>query len=343
MVDDPFQRRFAADASLLPHMADMPSDRVLVALLTEADYRSASFLDKRLLTGGIGREWRPWEALPDLGAAAARPDFIFHIGHVGSTLASRLLADLGGVLPVREPVLLRSFAQLAERIDRPESIWSPDLYRTRLDRALGWFGRGFAPGQRAMVKGSSVITAIADDLTGSGGRALFLYTSLPRYLETILAGEVSMTETLAQAPGRIARLAAMLPDFPHTLWQLSPVTRVAMSWLAEMATARRTLPPADDRYLWIDFEAMLADPATSIAEQAGHFGIGAAPGAIETLVAGPVMRQYSKAPDHDYSADLRRRLQAQSAAAHGAEIAEAIAWVEALAARYTHLTDLPIR
>src|SRR3546814_2014122 len=150
------------------------NDRVLIALLGEADYRAASFLDQRLLTDRVGREWRAWNALPDLGAAAPRPDFIFHIGHVGSTLVSRLLAEVGDALPLREPMLLRALAQVAERIERPESRWSPELYRTRLAQAVSWLGRGFAPGQRAMVKASSVITAIADDLTGTDSRALFL-------------------------------------------------------------------------------------------------------------------------------------------------------------------------
>src|SRR3990167_10325132 len=118
MVETSFQHRFAADASLLPHMADLANDRVLIALVSEADYRAASFLDQRLLTDRIGREWLPWDALPDLGAAAPSPDFIFHIGHVGSTLVSRLLAEASDVLPLREPMLLRTLAQAAERGDR---------------------------------------------------------------------------------------------------------------------------------------------------------------------------------------------------------------------------------
>lgn len=342
MADDPFQRRFAADAALLPHMADLANDRLLVARVTEADYRAASFLDQRLLTDRIGREWLAWNALPDLGPAAAEPHFIFHIGHVGSTLVSRLLAETADVLPLREPMLLRTLAQVAERIDRPESVWSPDLYRRRLAQALGWLGRGFGNQQRAMVKASSVITAIADDLTGAEGRTLFLHVPLARYIETILAGEASLAETLAQAPGRMARLAALLPDFPFALWQLPPVTRIAMSWLCEMATAQRTLPRSDPRHLWVDFEAMLADPAASLVAQSDHFGLATDSAQIDALLAGPIMRQYSKAPEHGYSPDLRRQLQAQAASEHAAAIADAIAWVEALAKRYTNLADLPV-
>lgn len=342
MADDPFQHRFAADASLLPHMADLANDRVLIALLAEADYRATSFLDQRLLTDRVGREWMAWNALPDLGTAAPAPHLIFHIGHVGSTLVSRLHAEVGDVLPLREPMLLRTLAQVAERIDRPESVWSPELYRQRLAQTVAWLGRGFAPGQRAMVKASSVITAIADELSGADGQALFLYVPLPRYIETILAGEASMTETLAQAPARMARLAELLPDFPFALWELPPVTRIAMSWLCEMATAQQTLPRTDPRHLWVDFENMLAEPAAVLAGQCAHFGLLADQARIEAALAGPIMRQYSKAPEHGYSPDLRRELQAHAATEHAPAIAEAIAWVEALATRYTSLGALPI-
>jgi hypothetical protein len=334
--------RFAADASLFPHMADLTNDRVLVAQIAEGDYRSASFLDQRLITDRVGREWVPWTALPDLGPAAPHPHFIFHIGHVGSTLVSRLLAEVGDVLPLREPMLLRTLAQVAERIDRPESLWPPALYEKRLGQVRGWLGRGFGPGQQGMVKASSVITAIADDLTATDSRALFLYVPLPRYIETILAGEASTSETLVQAPARMARLAALLPDFPFALWQLAPVTRVAMSWLCEMASARRRLPPDDPRFRWMDFEAFLRDPSSALAAQAAHFGLSVGANQIDAVLAGSIMRQYSKAPEHGYSPDLRRQLQAEAATRHASAIAEAIAWVEAMAARYNSLADLPI-
>src|SRR3546814_16003598 len=93
------------------------NDRVLIALLGEADYRAASFLDQRLLTDRVGREWRAWNALPDLGAAAPRPDFIFHIGHVGSTLVSRLLAEVGDAMP----------------LDRQSVVWGKSV-SVRVDR-----------------------------------------------------------------------------------------------------------------------------------------------------------------------------------------------------------------
>src|SRR3546814_15725477 len=74
--------------------------------------------------------------------------------HVGSTLASRLLAETADILPLREPMLLRTLAQVAERIDRPESVWSPDLYRRRLAQALE-IGRAACREKSVSVSGDS--------------------------------------------------------------------------------------------------------------------------------------------------------------------------------------------
>src|SRR3546814_16813316 len=104
----------------------------------------------------------------------------------------------------------------------------------------------------------------------------------------------------------MARLATLLPDFPHALWQLPPVTRVAMSWLCEMATAQRALPPGEPSYRWVDFEAMLADPAAAIPAQATHFGLPVDSARIDDTLARPVIRTFSKEPQQAHSPHLPR-------------------------------------
>jgi hypothetical protein len=85
---------------------------VRLVRLDRAAYREASFLDDRLLS-------QPFESrlcsLDEMVAASARvtappASWIFHIGHVGSTLVSRLLGELDGVLALREPRSLRDIA-----------------------------------------------------------------------------------------------------------------------------------------------------------------------------------------------------------------------------------------
>ena len=66
--------------------------------------RAASFLDDRMLQSPVDARVVPWAAVEEAMAAELRQDarWIFHIGHVGSTLVSRLLGEIHGVLAVRE-------------------------------------------------------------------------------------------------------------------------------------------------------------------------------------------------------------------------------------------------
>src|ERR1043166_9880868 len=79
---------------LFPHSYDVGADSVSFIRLSEDNYRRASFLDARILgRQSFGRT----VAWPQLQAAVAASrleegcHFIFHIGHTGSTLLSRLL------------------------------------------------------------------------------------------------------------------------------------------------------------------------------------------------------------------------------------------------------------
>ena len=131
--------------------------------MSEEDYRAASFLDQRLL--GPQSETREigWAELAAAFTAEARRDaqFIFHIGHVGSTLISRLSGELDGVFALREPLLLRSFAEM-----------KPDVAEARIPTLQALLSRTFDPGQRALVKATSFTSEIADRVVPAGSRAL---------------------------------------------------------------------------------------------------------------------------------------------------------------------------
>src|SRR4051812_37836226 len=100
---------------LFPLSLDVKTDLVNLVRLTEADYARASFLDDRALDRQTARRQLP---VGELEAAVADTglgencSFIFHIGHVGSTLLSRLLGGHPAVFALREPAILRSLAQV---------------------------------------------------------------------------------------------------------------------------------------------------------------------------------------------------------------------------------------
>ena len=122
MADQGLHTQFSKDASLLAHMIDIGSDQVMLSNMTEQDYKNASFLDRRIITPEL--KWRAvqWDALDGVELPnALTPYYIFHIGHVGSTLISRLLGESPDVLPLREPQILRDLGGVYAVKDRPQS------------------------------------------------------------------------------------------------------------------------------------------------------------------------------------------------------------------------------
>lgn len=326
-------QQFGGSAGVLTHMLDIPTDRVLLSRLSEQDYRAASFLDQRIITPELQHQAVPWSAVDNVQMPKTLPSaYIFHIGHVGSTLISRLLGEHKDVLAVREPQILRDLAEITLIKDQPQSPWPPQRYTERAALVKSWLSRSFHEGQRAMVKVSSFANELADELIGPDNKSLFLYVSLSKYLETILAGDGSRQEAKMLAEARLSRLNNRLGAPLENLWELSHVQQIALGWLCEMSTLMQTAAQKNAALIyWHNFETFLKDPQSELLKIAAHFGLTFAPEDAQNLISGPIMNSYSKAPEHDYSPDLRRQLLQQARANFGAEIKSTIGWVEGLA------------
>lgn len=301
---------------------DPAGDRVTLLRLTEADYRSASFLDQRVLRPGAELRQADWGALAPPDGARRDADYIFHIGNVGSTLISRLLGELPQVFALREPLLLRGFAAAP-----------PD--ETRFATLAALLSRTFWPEQRANVKATSFASELAPRLVRPGARALFLFASPDHYLENILAGENSWQTLQALSAARLARLQRRCPRLATDLSLMHDALRAALGWACEMTslgTAAARLP--EGSVMWLDFDTFLAAPADYISRIAAHFGYALAPGESEALCAGPIMHRYSKAPEYDYSPALRREILADARRRHAAPIRDALNWLARLESLY---------
>lgn len=324
-----FPETFARDPGLFVHQRDAAADRLLLARLSRDEFAEASFLDQRLLTPEREAGWAAWADVAQAGAGlAADAGFLFHIGHVGSTLISRLLGEAAGVLSLREPMLLRNLAEIGMLQGRATSPWSPETYAERLEQAVSWLSRTYAPDDRAIVKATSFVSAIAGELLGECRKALLLYAQPETYVATILAGENSRRELAMLTPSRIDRLHARLGAEPFRLWELPEATRATLGWACEMLALADAQRAAGERARQLDFDAFLADPAHGLLAAAHHLDLALDPGQAEALVAGPIMRRYSKAPEHDYTPELRADLLAQTRRERGEEIAAAMAWLE---------------
>ncbi len=333
-------RRLAAGPSQFAHSLDLAGDRLLLLELGEAQIAQASFLDARLLAEGARGGWAAMEEVVALADPAARDDadWIFHIGHVGSTLLSRLLGRLPGVLALREPQLLRDLADVHARAGAPDAPWDPAGAQARTAVLRRLLSRTFRPDQRAVIKATSFVSEIAPALVAPGARAVCLYASPESYMRTLLAGETSRGELALLTGPRLLRLDARMSAMPFRAWALELGERVALGWAVEMLSlqaAADALP--DGAALWLDFDAFLAAPARALARVAAHLRLPLAPGAADRLAADPLMGRYSKAPEHAYSPDLRRRLQAQAGQEHARALAQGLQWLDALSRRHEGL------
>jgi len=200
----------AASPDVYVQKLDLARGAALLVQLNESAYRAASFLDDRILTPGLKGAWTSLESV--LGAAgagaASKPlHFIFHTGHVGSTLLSRLLDESGCVLSLREPLPLRTLADARDVLGSQESLLSPTDYE-RLERALlQLWSRGYGGTHSVILKATSSACRIATPLLERlpSARAVYLNLGAEPYLATLLAGKNSGIDLRGHGPVRRRR------------------------------------------------------------------------------------------------------------------------------------------
>jgi len=312
---------------LFPLSLDLAGDQVRFLRLSEADYQKASFLDARLEAPLVGDF--PYAAVA--AAVAGAPiacDYIFHIGHVGSTLLSRLLGSHRGVFAVREPQVLRLFAQ-AEVAARPWAEAEMDA-RLRVFQAL--FSRVWRGEQKAMVKATSMVSGLAPRLMAqsAGAKALCMTAPLPSYLAIMLSGQ-NFSDVRQSAALRLARLARRLGMEPAAFGKLSPGEAIAMSWASDMAALREVEQRFPGQLMWLDFDDVLADRRASLSAILTWLNGGVEAGQVERIAASEHFGRYSKAPEYAYGPELRRQVLDESRRHNAAEIERGLAWFERLA------------
>lgn len=334
----------AGSPELFPYEIDVRRDSVTFIRLTRADYVSASFLDGRILTArsaGHTLSWREVAAAIQAAALAERCGYLFHIGHVGSTLLSRLIGAHRGAFGIREPVILRTFAQLSsEPGARPQS-WSDADVEERLGGCLKLLSRTFETQQQPVVKATSFASELAADLLARAAKpkALLMHVAPESYLATILGGPNSRQEAKMLAPSRLHRLHRRIGRDVWPLASLSEGEMLALGWVCEMSALAQAKRIAGERALTVDFDRFLVRPAAHLLAVLRHFEIDAKPGEAEAIVAGPDMRRYSKAPQHAYDAGLRRDVLNEARATHGAEIRRGLVWLERAAGEFAPVRE----
>jgi len=319
MSSAPTPDEIARDATWLGQALDPAEGMVRLIAMDLESYRSASFLDDRMLQTPVDAQIVPWTAVEEAITDELRSDarWIFHIGHVGSTLVSRLVGEIDGVLAVREPRLLRDLALTPAEIRTRYAAPVPRL-----------MSRTFGEGEIACVKATSFASEIAPELVPPGERALFTYATPRNYVASILAGENSRQELRILAGKRAQRLNARGIHLPAQ----DDAALAAAAWATEMTSLEAAAEAMPDRQIaWADFDAMLHELEEELTRIATFFGFDAEPDELRAIASGPLIGRYSKAPEYEYSPTLRRQLIGEASEQHGHEIDAALAMLDSAA------------
>src|SRR6059058_3498168 len=265
MSSAPSPQEIARDADWLAQALDPAAGMVRLVAMDRETYRAASFLDDRLLQQPLDAQVVPWPDVENAMSGALRHDarWIFHIGHVGSTLVSRLLGEIEGVLAIREPRLLRDLA-----------LSLPEVRHRYIAPVARLMSRTFAAGEVACVKATSFASEMAPELVPPGERAMFMYATPTNYVASILAGENSLQELRLLAGSRAKRLNSRDIYLPTQ----NDADLAAAAWACEMTALEVSAEAMEDRRVdWADFDRMLADMVAGLRNACEFFGFACEP------------------------------------------------------------------
>lgn len=330
---DPLASALERSPELFPFDLDPATDQATLIRLTEADYQRASFLDGRILTPQTPRRAVPWPHLEAAVAAAPLAEtagYIFHIGHVGSTLVSRLLGAHARVFAVREPAILRTSAEMCFEPEAPARQPTGSEGDQLLGTILKLLSRTFHPEQRAIIKATSFVSELAAPILvrRSRPKAIFMFVPAETYLATILGAPNSPREARLLAESRLRRIHARIGGEHWRVAELRQGELVAMSWACEMTALAAAADEARERVVWVNFNRFLESTAASLRSAACHLGVEATELEVETILSGPALRQYAKAPEFPYNPAVRDQVLNQARKDQAPEIAHGLSWLD---------------
>ncbi len=301
--------------------------------MTEESYRASSFLDNRIVRAGDKDVIADLDDLMDL--ASRHPGgrriihYLFHVGHCGSTLLSRILGERTCYLALREPPLLMGLSRSARALGRPGFPISEQRWESLKALSLMTLGKTWRSGQTPLVKPTSHAGNLIPTLMRHSGqeRAVLLYVDLETYLATMLRPHARRETRLYARDFRVREFSSLVPGAPQTTDEYTEGQLAAMSWLMharEMAAALDD-PDIAPRCLPVHFESFVADPRSVTAQIFEFLG--------PPLTAGEMppgeprwLSVAAKAPGEAYSAGDRERELALSRSENADGIADGLAW-----------------
>ena len=329
-------KNIASSPELYLHQIKMEADNGLLIEANADFYREAIFLDQRALSAKSAGMWVPLQTIRNAtqGATGKPPQahFIFHIGHCGSTLISRLLAEARGVFALREPLVLRTLSEVWQNMDTGTTPASRAMIEQELEFHYRLLSRTFAQDDVAMIKATSFTSNLGAPLLAmnSTNRALLLAMSAEAYVSIMLGADYTV-DLKGFAQNRYKSLQKFLGALEFALDELSLGELAGLAWLVELMKLKTIADDCPQQTCFQDFDEFLIDTRSSLKSMALFFGLANDPTTLDRLMTSPVLGRYSKAPQYPFDAAERTLRIEEARHKAGPEIERGLALINGLA------------
>ncbi|HUO82442.1 MAG TPA: hypothetical protein VM616_06240 [Gammaproteobacteria bacterium] len=318
---------------------DLGADRVRLTPMTAASYARSPFLDRRIERAGRGDLGMSLAQLVEAYRRIAPPrraaHYLFHIGHCGSTLLSRMLGEVDGVLSLREPPPLLELAQQRRKLQAGADDRG---WRDAFDLTAHLLSRTFDTRDVSLVKPNSHANNLLTELMTwhPRSRAILLYVDLETYLATMLRPPARRETARAVEESRLADFRQRTADSGLRRNALDDARRAALVWLVQMREFVDVLesPGLSARARPVEFGAFLCAGRTALADVAAFLGRAAEAAALDRAFEPALAGQYSKRPGRAFDAAARAGMLESARRAHAVEIASGMEWAAAICGRY---------
>ncbi|MGA9851770.1 MAG: hypothetical protein WBR15_02425 [Gammaproteobacteria bacterium] len=300
-------------------------------------YRRSVFMDHRLRSEIQDSMHVPMVAMEAMvlnmqtASSQAEPiNYIFHTAFCCSTLISRCLDIEGTCYALREPSVLMQIANY-KRAGNP-FFTDGVRWETLLNTVLFLLAKSRGAGEIALIKPTNAANNLAEEIMGNPrtGGVLLLYSNLEQFLVSIIKkgeGGRGFVRKLFNVIRTDSERTSTLPV--ESLAQLTDLQIATFVWYLQMDAYLKLLARfPNTRIRTLDCNVFLAEPLEILIKLCDLFGIKIKMETLEEVVAGPVLKKYSKNDAQDYDSSVRETEYDQISREHQATIKSILAWSE---------------
>lgn len=322
-MSSPSPRGFdLSDAGWFLHDLDPTSGRAGFVKTDRAALSSEPFLDHR------------WPAADVIGArlaglpatgGAAQLSFIWHTSLCASTLLATCLDQPGRCLPLKEPRIL---VQLADLKRSGHLARAPGVAKS----VFSLLARRFEADERILIKPSNgANTLMMEAAEATQGRMLLLYSDCESFLLAVARKGYAGFAYVRDLFRALAADGHPLGRWPaDELLRLTDLQLAALVWRMQMDMLDAASQRLGDRARSLDGRLFLDDPGGVLPQVDAFLGLGVGAGRLAQVADGPLFSSDAKHRGQAFNARSRADEHERLRAHLGADLANALATVDAV-------------